>query len=74
MDNEYVYYNKPTTKEPVMDEIEASLPMWENKPPVYKGFSYKSGRSEKQIKKDRKKKKMNKRNRKKQVNYDSREV
>ena len=57
-----------------MDEIEASLPMWENKPPVYKGFSYKSGRSEKQIKKDRKKKKMNKRNRKKQVNYDSREV
>ncbi len=38
MDNEYVYYNKPTTKEPVMDEIEASLPMWENKPPAYKGF------------------------------------
>lgn len=48
-----------------MDEIEVSLPMWENKPPAYKGSSYKSGRSEKQIKKDRKKKKMNKRNRKK---------
>lgn len=46
MDNEYIYYNKPTTKEPVMDEIEVSLPMWENKPPAYKGFSYKSGRSE----------------------------
>lgn len=30
MDNEYVYYNKPTPKEPiVMDEVEASLPMWE---------------------------------------------
>lgn len=66
MDNEYVYYNKLIPKEPIfMDEIEASLPMWENKPPAYKGSSYKSGRSEKQIKKDRKKKKMNKRNRKK---------
>ena len=74
MDNEYIYYNKPTTKEPVMDEIEASLPMWENRPPACKGSSCKSGRSGKQIKKDRKKKKMNKRNRKKQVNYDSREV
>lgn len=65
MDNEYIYYNKPTTKEPVMDEIEASLPMWENRPPACKGSSCKSGRSEKQIKKDRKKKKMDKRNRKK---------
>ena len=27
MDNEYVYYNKPTPKEPiVMDEVEASRP------------------------------------------------
>ena len=58
MDNEYIYYNKPTTKEPVMDEIEASLPMWGNRPPACKGSSCKSGRSEKQIKKDRKKKKM----------------
>lgn len=49
----------------VMDEVEASLPMWENRPPVCKGSSCKSGRSEKQIKKDRKKKKMNKHNRKK---------
>lgn len=66
MDNEYVYYNKPTPKEPiVMDEVEASLPMWENRPPACKDSSCKSGRSEKQIKKDRKKKKMNKRNRKK---------
>lgn len=48
-----------------MDEIEASLPMWENRPPACKGSSCKSGRNEKQIKKDRKKKKMNKRNRKK---------
>jgi hypothetical protein len=54
-----------TNVQNVMDEIEVSLPMWENKPPAYKGSSYKSGRSEKQIKKDRKKKKMNKRNRKK---------
>ncbi len=66
MDNEYVYYDKPTPKEPILlDEIEASLPMWENKPPAWKGSSSKSGRSEKQIKKDRKKKKMNKRNHKK---------
>lgn len=65
MDNEYVYYNKSTPEEPIfLDEIEASLPMWENKPPAWKGSSSKSGRSEKQIKKDRKKKKMNKRNRK----------
>lgn len=29
MDNEYIYYNKPTPKGPIfMDEIEASLPMW----------------------------------------------
>ena len=48
-----------------MDEVEASLPMWENRPPACKGSSCKSGRSEKQIKKDRKKKKMNKHNRKK---------
>lgn len=48
MDNEYVYYNKPTPKEPIfLDEIEASLPMWENKPPAWKGSSSKSGRSEK---------------------------
>lgn len=66
MDNEYIYYNKLTPKESiVMDEIEASPPMWENRPPACKGSSCKSGRSEKQIKKDRKKKKMNKRNRKK---------
>lgn len=66
MDNEYIYYNKLIPKEPIfVDEIEASLPMWENRPPACKGFSCKSGRSEKQIKKDRKKKKMNKRNRKK---------
>lgn len=66
MDNEYVYYNKLIPKEPIfVDEIEASLPMWENRPPACKGSSRKSGRSEKQIKKDRKKKKMNKRNRKK---------
>lgn len=50
MDNEYVYYDKPTPKEPILlDEIEASLPMWENKPPAWKGSSSKSGRSEKQI-------------------------
>ena len=66
MDNEYVYYNKLIPKEPIfVDEIEASLPMWENRPPACKGSSCKSGRSEKQNKKDRKKKKMNKRNRKK---------
>lgn len=66
MDNEYVYYNKLIPKEPIfVDEIEASLPMRENRPPACKGSSCKSGRSEKQIKKDRKKKKMNKRNRKK---------
>lgn len=65
MNNEYVYYNKSIPEEPILlDEIEASLPMWENKPPAWKGSSSKSGRSEKQIKKDRKKKKMNKRNRK----------
>ena len=62
MDNEYVYYNKPTPKEPnFLNEIEASLTMWENKPPALKGASSKSGRSDKQIKKDRKKMKMNKR-------------
>jgi hypothetical protein len=66
MDNEYVYYNKLIPKESIfVEEIEASLPMWENRPPAWKGSSCKSGRSEKQIKKDRKKKKMNKRNRKK---------
>lgn len=65
MNNEYVYHNKSTPEEPIfLGEIEASLPMWENKPPAWKGSSSKSGRSEKQIKKDRKKKKMNKRNRK----------
>lgn len=39
--------------------------MWENKPPEWKGSSFKSGRNKKRIKKDRKKKKMNKRNHKK---------
>lgn len=29
MDNEYIYYNKPIPEEPILlDEIEASLPMW----------------------------------------------
>lgn len=66
MDNKYIYYNTLVPKEPIfLDEIEASLPMWENKPPAWKGSSSKSVRSEKRIKKDRKKKKMNKRNHKK---------
>lgn len=67
MDNKYIYYNLLIPKEPIifLDEIEASLPMWENKPPAWKGSSSKSGRNKKRIKKDRKKKKMNKRNHKK---------
>lgn len=65
MDNKYIYYYMLVPKEPIfLDEIEASLPMWENKPPAWKGSSSKSGRNKKQIKKDRKKKKMNKRNHK----------
>lgn len=66
MDDKYIYYNLLIYKEPIfLDEKEPSLPMWENKPPEWKGSSFKSGRNKKRIKKDRKKKKMNKRNHKK---------
>lgn len=65
MDNEYIYYNKPTSKSLLWMKWKPVSRYGENRPPACKGSSCKSGRSEKQIKKDRKKKKMNKRNRKK---------
>lgn len=66
MNIKYIDYDPPTLKEPIfLDEIEYNRPMWENIPPAWKGSSTKSGRSEKQIKKDRKNKKMNKRKHKK---------
>lgn len=65
MNDKYIYNRLPVPKEPIfLDGREDCRPMWENNPPAWKGSSSKSGRNEKQIKKDRKKKKMNKRSHK----------